>query len=272
MDKNSEQLLEDNEIPNDMIDNQTNENKESKDSNSSLKSKKTILSDGYLRSKRISVWMPFADTRLKMENTRIIDILEPLQIINIYDNIDIIDNLFNRKTSSNCFTIRNDCYQKVFYVGSAQNRKVGKCHAFTLRILDQYSRHVLSIKKYFNCCQALHRVDIVFTDTNYLAKLLQIRQKDKTIEFIITDPKSKCIKFSIKRLSNSQIKHKFDVFANDSIVGYIVKIFADIPSNHLSDNNYIQICISKAIDSEDKALILSAALILNILFFRQIQR
>ena len=253
---------------------QSNDSKRSVQKTASLtKSKKRLLNDCYLRSKGISVWMPLADTSLKLEEYSIIDILEPLQIINIYDNIDIFDNLFNKKNASNnCFTIRNDSFQKVFYAGSAHNRKLGKYVAFTLRLTDQYSRHILSIKKYFTCCLALHRIDIVFSDGKYSAKLEQIGHKDRTVELIITDPKSKYCKFSIKRLTDTRIKHKFDIFENDTIVGYFVKIFTEIQSKDFSEDNYIRISISKAMNSEDKALILSAALIINILFLRQIKR
>ena len=227
----------------------------------------------HLWSKGMSVWMPFRESH-RHSSQILFEILESFQTINIYDNIDILDNLLNESNvSKNCFTVCNESYQKVFYVGSAQNRTITKYLAFTLRVIDQYSRHVF-IRKYFNCCSDC-RCLVLTSDGRKIRNITQIRPKDKSIEFIISDPQTNNRKFSIKQLFDSQIKHKFDIYLNDIIIGNILKILAKTdPENdphHLSArDSFIRISIMSKMCGEDKALILSSALIINILFLRKI--
>ena len=226
--------------------------------------------------RQISVWMPFFHSQDRFEKTKSIEILKSLQIISIYDNIDVFDNLMDDKNvSKNCFTIRNDCFQKVFYVGSARNRSLGKYLAFTLRVVDQYSRHVLSIKKYYkNCCFGLYKVDVISADGTRIGRIEEKqRPSDSSIEFLIFDPLVNDPLFSVKRLSDSPVGHKFDILSKESIIGNITKIFEkEALFESSADNHYIRVNVPLDLTHKDKALILSATLIINILVLRQIKR
>lgn len=246
---------------------------------SSLKSKK-ISSYGsfeeFLWYRQIPVWVPFSDREERFERSNTIDILKQLQIICIYDNIDVFDNLVDdRNASKNCFTVRNDCLQKVFYAGSAHNRPLGKHLAFTLRVVDQFSRHVLSVKKHYkNCCFGSQKADVFFFDGTRMAKIREKQHKSEaTLEFLIVDPSDEIPLFSVKRLADCPVGHKFDIWSEDAIIGNISKIFQKRSLfAFTSGDHYIRVKVTPNLSPKDKALIVSAALLINALHLRSISR
>ena len=203
-----------------------------------------------------------------------LECIEKLRKFYIYDNIRIIDTLFNKvKYTKNCMTIRNADYQQLFYVGSEKNRQNDVHRPFTLRLVDQYCRYVVSVKKLCRCiCFGRLNAHIECPPGKLVGHLKQQWHCfSRTVEFSVIDPNTKKTRFTIRRLADATVRHEFDILndANESI-GTILKRFEKINLNNvLEEDHCVRVGVPQVTALEDKVLIITSALIINIFFLRQ---
>lgn len=203
-----------------------------------------------------------------------LECIEKLRKFYIYDNIRIIDRLFNNNNfTKNCMTIRNADYQQLFYVGSEKNRNNDFHRPFTLRLVDQYCRHVVSVKKLCRCiCFGRLFADIECPPGKVVGL---VRQQwhcfSRTVELAVIEPKTMKRRFTFRRLADATVRHEFDILddVNESI-GTIVKRFEKINLNDvLVEDHCVRVGVPQVTALEDKVLIIASALIINIFFLRQ---
>ncbi len=211
----------------------------------------------------------------KYKTTVGLEFIDKLRKFYIYDNITIFDNLFEEPNASrNCLTIRNADYQQVYYVGSVNNRTPGTMTAFTLKLVDQYNRHIISVRKHWkSCCFASHKIDIECPPGIRIGRMKQIRHFFGTVEFVITDQKTKNTKFFIRRQADTKYKQEFEIWTTKEMIGTIIKRFEKVShKKHPNEDHYTRIGVPLNFRAEDKAIILSAGLIINFLYLRQLKR
>ena len=203
-----------------------------------------------------------------------LECVEKLRKFYIYDNIRIFDTITeDNNWTKNWMTLRNADFQQLFYIGTKNNHNTSSYRSFTLNVVDQYSRRVISVKKHWKsfCCGLLS-ADIECPPDTVIGHLNQTRFFfDRTVEFIITDPKKKKKRFIIRRMADTTIRHEFDIL-NSSLesIGSIVKRFEKIELNRvLKEDHHIRIGVPMQIPTDDKALLISAGVLINIFYLRK---
>lgn len=232
------------------------------------------ISDG------ITEWMTKTVNKSKKKNKEIewkngLENIAKLRKFYIYDRIRQIDRLYNREFTTNCMTIRNADFQQLFYVGVEANRGNSTYRSFNLRFVDQYSRHVMSVKKKCKSICGLLSIDIECPPRALIGHMKQNRFFFKsTVEFIISEPKTNKKLFTIRRSAEKLVKHEFDVInAMNEKIGNITKRFEELVLNKtIREDRCVRLTVTSMISAIDKALLLSAALILNIFYLRKFEK